>query len=104
MVQLTRYLYELSEVKACLLLCLLNKDLDGLHFWLFEMYYSGLQYDCINFVIEIYYQFYYAINPSFEKYLFIKLKEITDETEEEKLVIFAKQMLHNLLLLSLIHI
>ena len=38
---LTRYLYNLEEVKLSYLIALLNKDLDRAYYWMFEMYYSG---------------------------------------------------------------
>lgn len=40
-VTLTRYLYNLEEVKLSYLIALLNKDLDRAYYWMFEMYYSG---------------------------------------------------------------
>lgn len=97
MYQLTRYLYELSEVKGNLLLALLNKNKEQTLFWAFEYYYSGYIYETINFIILIYYDFFYVLNPSFEKYFFVKLKKISLENENEELALFIQLMLNNLI-------
>lgn len=97
MFQLTRYLYELSEVKGSLILALLKKDNDEALFWAFEYYHSKLPYDITNFIIQIYYDFYYTLNPTFEKYMFVKLKKVTIENEENELTLFIKLIIDNLI-------
>lgn len=98
MYQLTRYLYELSEVKGNLIMALLNKDNKETLFWTFEYYYSGFPCETVNFIIQIYYDFYYVLNPTFEKYMFIQLKKITLENEYEELALFIKLIIDNLIL------
>jgi hypothetical protein len=97
MYQLTRYLYELSEVKGNLILALLNKDNKEALFWTFEYYYSGYYYETANFIIQIYYDLYYVLNPTFEKYMFIQLKKVTLENEYEELALFIKLVIDNLI-------
>ena len=97
MYQLTRYLYELSEVKGNLILALLNKDNKEALFWTFEYYYSGYYYETVNFIIQIYYDLYYVLNPTFEKYMFIQLKKVTLENEYEELALFIKLVIDNLI-------
>jgi hypothetical protein len=68
----TRYLYIKEEVKLSLILCILNKKDESI-FWAYELYYSGFKSDLIQLFWSIYYDFYYTLNPSFEKYLLKKL-------------------------------
>ena len=65
-IQFTRYLYEKSEVKLALTLCILNKK-DEAVFWAYELYYSGFKTELTELFWTIYYDFYYTLNPSFEK-------------------------------------
>lgn len=97
MYQLTRYLYELSEVKGNLIMALLNKDNKQALFWAFEYYYSGYPYEVVNYIIQIFYDFYYVLNHTYEKYMFIQLKKVSLENENEDLAIFIKLMLDNLI-------
>jgi len=70
--QFTRYLYVKEEVKLSLILCILNKK-DEAIFWAYELYYSGFKSELIHLFWTMYYDFYYTLNPSFEKYLLKKL-------------------------------
>ncbi len=70
----TRYLYEKDEVKLSLIMCVLNKNEEEAIFWAYEMYYSGFQTELVSVFWSLYYDFYYTLNPSFEKYLQTKLK------------------------------
>lgn len=97
MYQLTRFLYELSEVKGNLIMALLNKDSKEALFWAFEYYYSGYPSETTNFIIQIYYDYYYVLNPTFEKYMFIQLKKVTLENENEELALFIKLIIDNLI-------
>lgn len=72
-IQFTRYLYEKDEVKLELLLCILNNKEESI-FWAYELYYSGFKLELVQLFWSIYYDFYYTLNPSFEKYLLKKLK------------------------------
>lgn len=97
MYRLTRYLYELSEIKGNIIMALLNKDNEDALFWVFEYYYSGYPYETTNFIIQIYYDFYYVLNPTFEKYMFVQLKKILLENEYEELALFIKLIIDNLI-------
>jgi len=68
----TRYLYVKEEVKLSLILCILNKK-DESVFWAYELYYSGFKSELIQLFWTMYYDFYYTLNPLFEKYLLKKL-------------------------------
>ena len=73
-IQFTRYLYEKDEVKLALILCILNKKEESI-FWAYELYYSGFQSELVTVFWTLYYNFYYTLNPSFEKYLQTRLKK-----------------------------
>lgn len=73
-IQFTRYLYEKDEVKLALILCVLNKKEEAI-FWAYELYYSGFQSELVTVFWTLYYNFYYTLNPSFEKYLQTRLKK-----------------------------
>lgn len=73
-IQFTRYLYEKDEVKLALILCILNKKEEAI-FWAYELYYSGFQSELVDVFWSLYYDFYYTLNPSFEKYLQTRLKK-----------------------------
>jgi hypothetical protein len=59
----TRYLYSKIDVKQSLLLALLEHQLDESMFWAYELYYSGFQKDCLDYVINIYEEIYSFDNP-----------------------------------------
>lgn len=69
--QFTRYLYAKDEVQLSLVLSILNKDDDAL-FWACELFHSG--FDLVGLMWSIYYDFFATLNPSFEKYLSVKMK------------------------------
>ncbi len=69
--QFTRYLYAKDEVQLSLVLSILNKDDDAL-FWACELFHSG--FDLVGLLWLIYYDFFATLNPSFEKYLSVKMK------------------------------
>jgi hypothetical protein len=73
-IQFTRYLYEKDEVKLSLIMCILNKKESESEFWAYELYHSGFKLELIDLFWSLYYDFYYTMNPSFEKYLQSKLK------------------------------
>lgn len=90
--QFTRYLYEKDEVKLSLITSILNKKEEAV-FWAYELYYSGFVYDLVELLLNIYYDFYASLNPSFENYLHIKIKlllnkegELEKEPEKEELL------------------
>jgi hypothetical protein len=74
-IQFTRYLYEKDEVKLALILCILNKKAEEAIFWAYELYYSEFKSELTDVFWSLYYDFYYTLNPSFEKYLQTRLKK-----------------------------
>jgi hypothetical protein len=77
-IQFTRYLYEKDEVKLALILCILNKKEEESIFWAYELYYSEFKSELVDVFWSLYYDFYYTLNPSFEKYLQTRLKKNLD--------------------------
>lgn len=75
-IQLTRYLYIKDEVELTLVSAILEKSENAL-FWCYELYHSGYINDLIYLLWNIYFDFFAALNPSFEKYLTTKLKPFT---------------------------
>jgi len=72
---MTRYLYLKDEVKISLMFSLLNgKDEEAL-FWAFELYNSGFFKELEKYLWQLYYDFYFTLNPSFEAFFFKKQKE-----------------------------
>jgi hypothetical protein len=62
----TRYLYEKEEVKYSLLFALLVRQRDEALFWAYELYFSGLEEDLIEWIQQIY-SLYRENNPRFTK-------------------------------------
>jgi len=84
----TRYLYIKDEVHLALLVSMLNKSEKSL-FWAYELYYSGFQEELFSFLLKIYFDFYYTLNPSFYKYFIKKQKEwskAADSIEKHKAI------------------
>ena len=71
---LTRYLYLKDEVEVVLLMSILNKK-ESAVFWAYELYYSGFEEELFTYLFQIYYDFYYVLNPGFQQYLITKYKE-----------------------------
>jgi len=74
----TRYLYIKDEVKTSLLVSILNKSDDAI-FWAYELYYSGFKNELIEFIWQIYYDFFATQNPTFAAYLSTKLSKSSFE-------------------------
>jgi hypothetical protein len=74
----TRYLYIKDEVKTALLVAILNKSDDAI-FWAYELYYSGFKNELIEFIWQIYYDFFATQNPTFAAYLSTKLSKSSFE-------------------------
>ena len=68
----TRYLYAVDEVRAALTVAILNKADDAALFWAYELFHS--EYDLMEFLWKLYYDFFATLNPAFEKYLLTKFK------------------------------
>ena len=73
---LTRYLYFLEEVKLSFLDSLLKRNsLKESYFWISEIFYSGFIEECWQFIIKIYYDFYYLNNRIIETKIKNKYKK-----------------------------
>ena len=64
---LTRYLYNLEEVKLSYLIALLNKDLKRAYHWIFEIYHSGYQQDAFELNEVLYANVYVRRKTIMEK-------------------------------------
>mgnify|MGYP003967884765 CR=1 FL=1 len=62
----TRFLYEVKDVKASLLVCLLKKDTENTIFWVNELYLFDKN-ECWNYIYEIYFNFYGYYTPKGER-------------------------------------
>ena len=84
--QFTRYLYEKDEVKLSLVTSIINKKDDAI-FWAYELFYSGFNVELSELLWKVYFDFYSTLNPSFEKYLRIKLADkLCSTSDGEKLI------------------
>ena len=93
----TRDLYVKDEVYVSLLVSILNKSDDSI-FWALELYYSGFIKELLNLLWKIYYDFFATLNPTFEKYLLKKYKELlTINTREENEAILISSLINDLL-------
>jgi len=90
----TRYLYIKDEVKTSLLISILNKSDDAI-FWAYELYYSGFKNELIEFIWQIYYDFFATQNPTFAAYLSTKLSK--EGLKEDRLI---SSIVQNLLIRS----
>ncbi len=71
---LTRLLYAQDEVVASLIISLIQKkDIKECYYWIFELYYSGV--DVFDIIWQIYYDFYIEINSNFSEYIDRKQKK-----------------------------
>lgn len=91
-IQLTRYLYVKKEVEIALLLSILNKSEEAI-FWAYELYYSGFKKELALLLFQIYYDFFACLNPKFEKYLCVKLKNNLNDCETNPELISS--IIHN---------
>ena len=87
----TRYLYIKDEVKTALLISILNKSDDAI-FWAYELYYSGFKNELIEFIWQIYYDFFATRNPTFAAYL---SKKLSKSSFEDRLI---SSIIQNLLI------
>ncbi len=94
---LTRYLYVKREVENSLKQALLKKCEKETLFWAYELYYSGFIEDLLCIIFNIYYEYYYIVNPSFESYLIVKYKLLMniDELNQPQIIY---QIISNLII------
>lgn len=78
---LTRLLYLVDHVKQNIVQCILFDDKEELCYWLAEYYCSGFHEDSMEWLTQIYYQYYALTYPCFEKYMHKKrmLYSITND-------------------------
>ena len=77
--KLTRYLYNMVEVKQSLLIALLNKNIDESLFWAFELYYSGFHLECIPYLNNIFEKIYQTSNENLTPFI----EKITTRWDED---------------------
>ncbi len=94
--QLTRFLYEFSEVKHSLIYSLLKKtSFNECLFWTSEFYYSGYFIELWDIIWKIYYDFYAIIHPKLERFI-IKMKEKWDKKHKIVYILHIfKNFYHN---------
>jgi len=66
---LTRYLYNKNEVKISLLLSLLDIDSKESMFWAYELYFSGFQYEVLEYLLKIYEEIYESKNKRLRNFI-----------------------------------
>lgn len=93
---LTRYLYLKDEVELAIQNSLLNKS-ESVFFWCFEYYLSGFKEELIDYLWDIYYDFYAIQYPLFEKYFLKKEGEWEAETDEKRRIEIIYDIVLNLL-------
>jgi hypothetical protein len=79
-----------DEVKVALLCAILEKREDAALFWAYELYYSGYEKETMDMLWQVYHDFYYTLNPSFQRYFVKKVKEhLTDSNPRILLAIIG---------------
>jgi len=81
--KLTRYLYNLVEVKQSLFIALLNKNIDESLFWAFEIFYSGFHLDCIPYLNDIFEKMYKNNNENLTVFIEKMTTDWEDKTKTE---------------------
>lgn len=89
----SRYLYEVDEVKISLMMSILDKRRDEALFWAFELFHSGFVTELGDLLLNIYYDFYATLNPTFEKH--VVLKNTMTETELYEIISNITTKQHN---------
>lgn len=56
--KLTRYLYNMVEVKQSLLMAILDKNIDESLFWAYELFYSEYDLECVPYINDIFEKIY----------------------------------------------
>jgi hypothetical protein len=81
--KLTRYLYNLEEVKLKYYISIFSKkDLNECYFWIYEIYLSDLKDYTIDIIFNLYYEFYAILNPNVER----KMNELIQSEEDIELI------------------
>jgi hypothetical protein len=82
----TRYLYSKIHVKQSLLLSLLDKNYNECLFWIYELYFSGFQEECYEYIFTIYDEIYKKTNPKLLKFLEKSYYEWKEDPEKHWLI------------------
>lgn len=82
----TRYLYSKIHVKQSLLLSLLDHNYNECLFWVYELYFSGFQDECYEYIFMIYDMIYKKTNLKFIVFLEKTFKEWDEEPEKHWLI------------------
>ena len=75
---LTRYLYNLQNIKVSLFMSLMDRNIDEALFWGYEIYHSGFYEDIIDYLVKIYETLYVT-----RKQVVEKIKERVEEWKKD---------------------
>lgn len=90
--KLTQYLYNYEEVKLSFIYSILSKqDISEVYFWGFELYYSNG--DIFPILWEMYYDYYYELNPKFESYI-NKKQCLWEQTKDDDIICYVIKNIH----------
>lgn len=78
----TRYLYNFTEVKQSLFICLIEHKIDESLFWAFELYHSGFKETLFEYIIKIYNTIYKDYNSHWENILHLQLEMVEEKNDE----------------------
>jgi len=79
---LTRYLYIKQEVLASLAISIIESNFEEALFWAYEIYYSGFQEDCLQFIQAAYREWFCEKNPKLGKFLLNQHKKWLSTKED----------------------
>jgi hypothetical protein len=97
---LTRYLYIKQEVLASLAISLIESNLDESLFWAYELYYSGFEKECMDFLISIYHEWYVSKNPRLAKFLNTQYKKWSESKEVYRLATLIRNFMNREFVIS----
>lgn len=66
---LTRYLYIKQDVLASLCMSILDKNTEQTSFWTCELYYSGFETEVVEYLHNLYQEFFKSNNPRMESFI-----------------------------------
>jgi hypothetical protein len=67
--KLTRYLYNMVEVKQSLFISMLEKNIDESLFWIFELFYSEFYLECVPYLNDIFEKIYKIENEDLTPFI-----------------------------------
>ena len=92
---LTRYLYQISDVKNSLLFSVLEKkDINECYYWLSELYYSGYKNESWDMIMRIFYEFYALSNIKMNKYIVSQYGKWVDKNDIKYLADIIKNLFY----------